>query len=52
MNKFIGYIILAVIVLIFVLPLVSSFLKFLVVVIFVGVIAYFYNQYNKQGDSK
>lgn len=41
MNKFIGYILLAVLVLIFILPLVGSFVKFLLVVAFVGTIAYF-----------
>lgn len=52
MNKFIGYILLAVVVLIFVLPLVSSFLKFLVVIAFVGATVYFYKQYNKEGGGK
>lgn len=52
MNKFIGYILLAVVVLIFVLPLVSSFLKFLVVAIFIGALVYFYKQYNKEGGGK
>lgn len=41
MNKFIGYILLAVVVLIFILPLVGSFVKFLLVVAFGGTIAYF-----------
>ena len=41
MNKYIGYILLAVAVLIFVLPLVGSFVKFLLVIAFVGAIAYF-----------
>ena len=41
MNKFIGYILLAVLVLIFILPLVGSITKFLLVIAFVGTIAYF-----------
>jgi len=52
MNKFIGYTLLAVLVLIFVLPLVSSFLKFAVVVLFIGSLVYFYKRYNKGNESK
>lgn len=51
MNKFIGFVLLAVIVLIFILPLVSSFLKFAVVVLFIGALVYFYKKYN-EGESK
>lgn len=51
MNKFIGYILLAVLVLIFLLPLVSSFLKFIVVVLFIGSLVFFYKKYN-EGESK
>lgn len=50
MNKFIGYILLAVLVLVFVLPLVSSFLKFAIVVVFVGAIVYFYKKYSEGGS--
>lgn len=52
MNKFIGYIILAVIALVIILPLVSSFLKFVVVVIFLSGVWYFFKKYNKEGDGK
>ncbi|MNH21215.1 hypothetical protein D3C81_2250560 [compost metagenome] len=52
MNKFIGFVLLAVVVLIFILPLVSSFLKFAVVVLFLGALVYFYKQYNKEGGGK
>lgn len=52
MNKYIGYILLAVLVLIFVLPLVSSFLKFVVVALFIAALVFFFKRYNKEGDGK
>lgn len=50
MKSFIGYILLAVLVLVFILPLLGSFLKFLVVVGFIAAIYVFSKKRSKADE--